>query len=107
VADGDAPTPVYSTWPDNLDTCGVKESHVLKRIAQLKIDNERKILASTWFPSIREKGVEKPLCGGLLRTPIADGQAFTSVVSFDLRDDRAPAVTATLQSRPGAVFASG
>ncbi|MFT3770350.1 MAG: beta-propeller domain-containing protein [Minicystis sp.] len=107
VADGDAPAPVYSTWPDDLETCGSKESVVRAKFARLKVENERKILASTWFPTIREKGVDKPLCGGLLRTAIGDGQAFTTVVSFDLRDDATPAVTATLQSRPGAVFASG
>jgi hypothetical protein len=106
VADGDAPSPVYSTWPEGLDTCGTLESVVRAKFAKLKIENERKILANTWFPTIREKGVEKPLCGGLLRTAIGDGQAFTTVVSFDLREDEAPAVTATLESRPGAVFAS-
>jgi uncharacterized secreted protein with C-terminal beta-propeller domain len=46
------------------------------------------------------------MCKGLLRTAIRDGQAFTSVVSFDLLADKTPATTATLQSRPGAVFAS-
>jgi hypothetical protein len=106
VADGDAPTSVYATWPEGLDTCGTKESVVRAKFAELKRDNERKILANAWFPTIREKGIEKPLCGGLLRTAISDGQAFTTVVSFDLRDEASPAVTATVQSRPGAVFAS-
>jgi hypothetical protein len=108
VADGDAPSPVaaYETWPDGLETCGTNEATVRARFARLKIENERKIVVSTWFPSIREKGVEKPLCGGLLKTAIGDGQAFTTVVSFDLRDDQAAPVTATLESRPGAVFAS-
>ena len=106
VADHDAPTPVYSTWPADLEMCGVPEASVRAKLARLKVENERKIVASTWFPTIREKNAEKPLCGGLLRTAMADGQAFTTVVSFDLKDDDAPAVTATLQSRPGAVFAS-
>ncbi len=41
-----------------------------------------------------------------MHTPLGDGKAFTSVVSFDLRDDRTPATTAVVQSRPGVVFAS-
>ena len=107
VADGDPPGAAYATWPPGLDMCGSKESVIRKRLAKLKIENEKKILANTWFPTIREKGAERPLCGGLLKTAIDDGQAFTTVVSFDLRDDATPAVTATLESRPGAVFASG
>jgi hypothetical protein len=106
VADHDAAAPVYDTWPAGLETCGMPEASVRAKFARLKLENERKILASTWFPTIREKSVEKALCGGLLRTAIEDGQAFTTVVSFDLTDDARPAVTATLQSRPGAVFAS-
>ena len=106
IADGDTAAPVYSTWPDGLDTCGTKESVVRAKFAALKIENERKIVANTWFPTVREKGVDKPMCAGLLRTAIRDGQAFTTVASFDLDDDAAPPVTATLQSRPGAVFAS-
>lgn len=106
VADGDAPSPVYETWPEGLETCGTNEATVRARFARLKIENERKIVASTWFPSMRDKGVDKPLCGGLLRTAIPDGEAFTTVVSFDLRDDQSAPVTATLESRPGAVFAS-
>jgi len=107
VADGDSPVPAYSTWPDGLDTCGNKEAVVRAKFAKLKADNEKKIVANTWFPTIREKGVDKPLCGGLLKTAIDDGQAFTTVVSFDMAKDGVAATTATLQSRPGAVFASG
>ena len=107
VADGDSPVPAYSTWPEDLETCGTMEKVVREKLARLKVENERKILADTWFPTIRDKGVERPLCGGLLKTGLGDGQAFTTVVSFDLRSDEAPATTATLQSRPGAVFASG
>lgn len=106
IADGDSPTAGYATWPDDLLSCGTKEATVRAKFARARVENERKILANTWFPTILEKGVEKPLCGGLLRTAIGDGQAFTTVVSFDLKDDQTPAVTATLQSRPGAVFAS-
>jgi hypothetical protein len=106
VADRDSPTPAYATWPADLDWCGVKEATVRARLKKLKEDNERHILAMTTFPTIKEKGVERPLCGSVLRTAMGDGQAFTTVVSIDLRDDAAPPTTATLQSRPGAVFAS-
>jgi hypothetical protein len=41
-----------------------------------------------------------------MRTAFSDGEAFTSLVSFDLHADDKPAVTSTIQSRPGAVFAS-
>lgn len=108
VADGDAPTPRYDSWPLDLDTCGTPEATVRAKFAKLKADNE-KILRATKpsFPSMVVGGRERPLCDGLLRTAIKDGTAYTSLVSFDLaRDDDAP-TTATIQSRPGAVFASG
>jgi hypothetical protein len=106
VSDGDAPTPKYSTWPAGLETCGTKESVVRAKFAQLKAQNERIILADVWFPTIKVGSVEKPLCSGMMRTAISDGDAYTTVVSFDLKNDDAPVATATLQSRPGAVFAS-
>jgi hypothetical protein len=106
VADGDAPDQAYATWPDNLETCGTPEKTVRARFAELEAENEQHILANTWTPTIRDRGVETPLCGGMLRTRIPDGTAVTTVVSFDLRDDDAPATTASVESRPGAVFAS-
>jgi hypothetical protein len=107
VADNDKPGPPYAVWPDGFAMCGTMEPVVRAKFAKLKVDNEAKIRSKTAsFPTMREKGVEQPLCNGLLRTAIRDGQAFTSVVSFDLKDDRTPATSATIQSRPGAVFAS-
>jgi hypothetical protein len=107
VADGDSPEPEYETWPADLQSCGTPQSVVQAKFARLKRDNERKILArGAMLPKIRERGVEQSLCGGLLRTALNDGRAFTTLVSFDLADDRTPATTATIQSRPGAVFAS-
>ena len=109
VSDGDVPPPVYSTWPDGLETCGTREAAVRAKFARLKLENERWIRQALMrrFPTLKEKGVETKLCDRLFRTRIRDGSAFTSVVSIDLeRDDEAP-VTATLESRPGAVFASG
>ncbi|MCU0693982.1 MAG: beta-propeller domain-containing protein [Polyangiaceae bacterium] len=107
VADGDSPIPAYSTWPDGLDTCGTKESVVRAKFARLKLENERRLRASaSTMPTLRESGTERRLCGGLLRTAMSDGQAFTSIVSFDLSNDDVPPTTATIQSRPGAVFVS-
>lgn len=107
VSDGDTQTAPYETWPADFEMCGTMEPAVRARFAKLKADNERKIRKQvSSFPTMSEKGNEQPMCNGLLRTAIRDGQAFTSVVSFDLRDDKTPATTATLESRPGAVFAS-
>jgi hypothetical protein len=79
---------------------------VRARFTQLERDNERKIRAlPAGFPTITEQGVSRQLCE-VMHTPLGDGKAFTSVVSFDLRDDRTPATTAVVQSRPGVVFAS-
>ncbi|MDB4937762.1 MAG: hypothetical protein JWP87_4734 [Labilithrix sp.] len=107
VADNDSETPPYETWPEDLDMCGTKEAVVRAKFAKLKADNEPKIRKQTSaFPTMREHDKAQTMCNGLLRTAIRDGQAFTSVVSFDMHDDKTPATTATLQSRPGAVFAS-
>lgn len=107
VADNDTQAPPFAAWPADLDMCGTMEAVVKAKLAKLKAENERKIRAKTTrFPTLREKGRERALCDGLLRTAIRDGQAFTTVASFDLIDDKTAPTTATLQSRPGAVFAS-
>jgi hypothetical protein len=105
VSDGDG-LPALPTWPPGMDGCGVKESHVKRRFAELRRENERRIRASISFPVIREHGSERPLCDHLLRASLGGGDAFTTLVSFDLTNDRAPSTTSTIQSRPGAVFAS-
>lgn len=106
VADGDTPVPDYETWPPGLPMCGTKESVVREKFAELKRDNERKLRGKAQLPTIREGGQERELCDGMLRTRFGDGRSFTTVVSFDVTDDATPATTATVQSRPGAVFAS-
>ena len=107
VSDGDRQGPSYETWPDDLDLCGTIEATVRAKFAKLKVDNEKKIRATaTSFPTLTEKGKTQPLCSTLLRTAIRDGEAFTTVVSFDLASDSIAPTTARLQSRPGAVFAS-
>lgn len=107
VADNDAPRPRYETWPADLETCGSREAVVRAKFARLKLENERKLRQqNAWLPTVTERGVSRPLCEGLLRTSFQDGGAFTTVMSFDMRDDGTPAATSTIQSRPGAVFAS-
>jgi hypothetical protein len=108
TADGDTGNPGYETWPDNFEMCGTPEAKVREKFNKMKADNERKIRAKTTnFPSITENGKSTPMCGGgLYQTAMRDGQAFTSVVSFDLTDDATAPTNATMQSRPGAVFAS-
>jgi hypothetical protein len=106
VADGDMPGPGYDLWPADYQTCGSPEAVVRAKFAKLKADNEQKLRAKVDFPTLRDGGVAQPLCSSLLRTAIRDGQSFTTVVSFDLSDDKSAPTTATIQSRPGAVFAS-
>jgi Beta propeller domain len=107
VADGDSPVPEYQTWPSGLGSCGTVESVVRAKFAQLKAENEQKIRSHhVSLPTMKDGGPARDLCSGLLGTRQTDGHAFTTIVSFDLTSDAAPAATATIQSRPGAVFAS-
>jgi uncharacterized secreted protein with C-terminal beta-propeller domain len=107
VADGETAQPPFETWPADLETCGTLENVVRQKFARMKAENEKKIRAKTTsFPTMKENGKEQPMCSGLLRTAIRDGETFTSVVSFDLADAKSAPTTSTLQSRPGAVFAS-
>ncbi|HVJ18065.1 MAG TPA: beta-propeller domain-containing protein, partial [Polyangiaceae bacterium] len=109
VADNDAAPPSYSVWPDDLPMCGVKESFVRSRLKKLRAENTALIRAQVRsnLPTMSEHGQKKPLCEQLLHTPISDGEAFTSVISIDMKKDAHAPKSATLQSRPGAVFASG
>jgi hypothetical protein len=110
VADGDAPKePYYPTWPEQIpSSCHVKgmdPAAVHVRFEELARQNERTIRAAVSFPTMTEGRARQPLCR-VMHTPLGDGRAFTTLVSLDLRDDKAAPVTTTLQSRPGAVFAS-
>lgn len=106
VADGDTPRASYSTWPSGLATCGTQEKYVRAKFAALKRENEKRIRARHFgLPTLKESGNEQKLCRGLLRTAFSDGEAFTTLVSFDVTKSDTP-TTATIQSRPGAVFAS-
>ena len=106
VADGDAGNnQLYETMPDDIDTCTTDWHVVMSKFSDLRVENERKIRSSLTYPTMVERGATTKLCG-FYRTPIDDGKAFTSVVSFSLTDDKTAPTVATLQSRPGAVFAS-
>jgi uncharacterized secreted protein with C-terminal beta-propeller domain len=107
VADNDSPAPRWQSWPADLALCGAKQPTVAARLTLLKAENERAIRAhASRIPTITENGKSTRMCSGLARTALRDGDAFTSIVSFDLTDDHATPTTATMQSRPGAVFAS-
>jgi hypothetical protein len=104
--DNDEAEPYYETSPRDLPFCRKNEIDVRAKFDRLLRDNERTIRATRFtFPTITEKGASHKLCDAM-HVPLADGVAFTTLVSFDMRDDRAPPVTATIESRPGAVFAS-
>jgi hypothetical protein len=110
VADGEHPEAEYETWPKMIPSdCTVKgmdPAAVRARFTQLERENEIKIRASAGgFPTVTEHGVSTQLCAAM-HTAVADGEAFTTVVSFDLHDDESPMTTAVVQSRPGVVFAS-
>jgi uncharacterized secreted protein with C-terminal beta-propeller domain len=107
VADGASASPPYETWPDDMPMCGTPEKVVRAKFAKLKAENERRIRGTAAaFPTLTEGGKVERLCAGLYQTRLRDGEAFTTVVSFDMRANAAPARSTTLQSRPGAVFAS-
>jgi hypothetical protein len=107
VADNDPSTAAYVTWPSDLAMCGTPEAAVREKFAALKAKNERAIRAKPiGLPALTEGGKTVRLCSGLLRPPMHDGEAFTSVVSFDLGDDATAPTFASLETRPGAVFAS-
>ncbi|MFZ5896622.1 MAG: beta-propeller domain-containing protein [Myxococcota bacterium] len=108
VTQGDVDAPPYDVWMDDLPECGVRDAAVRARVARLKQRNEAAIrtYVASWAPTIRERGVERKLCEHVWKSKIEDGDAFTSLVSFDLTNDAEQAFTTTLRSRPGAVFAS-
>jgi hypothetical protein len=109
IADGDVRGPQYSTWPADLPDCGVREATVKARLKRLAEENERAIRAGKFtdgLPTLTDRGQRQTLCQNLVNTPLADGSAFTTIVSFDLANEHTAPTTATIQSRPGAVFVS-
>jgi hypothetical protein len=106
VADGDPRAPSFESWPADLEMCGTPEKVVRAKFDKLRLENEQKIRQTFALPTVKERGVEKQLCDSLLRPRFDSGTAFTSVVSFDLTRDTEPVTTSSVESRPGAVFAS-
>ncbi|MBX3226194.1 MAG: beta-propeller domain-containing protein [Labilithrix sp.] len=108
VADRDVDRPAFDRWPADFQMCGTPEEEVRAKFAKLRAANEARIRSEhkAGYPTVTEDGVERTMCGGILKPAIRDGQAFTSVVSFDLTDDKTAPATSTIESRPGAVFAS-
>jgi beta propeller domain-containing protein len=107
VADNDTPEPEFDTWLDDLPYCTTpaNKASVRARFEQLKRKNERKIRAAEpKFPTVTDHGTKRELCD-IMHTALSDGEAFTSVLSFDLENDDDPVHAATVESRPGAVFA--
>lgn len=107
VADNDSAAPRWDAWPSGMPMCGTPQAAVNAKFAQLRADNEKLIRGrKPHLPTITENGKTTQMCSSVMRTALRDGNSFTSVVSFDMtRDDVAP-TTASMQSRPGAVFAS-
>jgi hypothetical protein len=107
VADNDARAPRWRTWPEGLSYCGVTQSVVASKLTLLKVENEKAIRsAPSHIPTITDGGKTTRMCKGVTRSAQHDGNAFTSIVSFDLESDRTAPTTATMQSRPGTVYAS-
>ncbi|MGC4094136.1 MAG: beta-propeller domain-containing protein [Polyangiaceae bacterium] len=108
VSDGDPSNPPYESWMSDMPVCGVRESAVRARVKRLKERNEASIRAyvAQFAPTLSEGVVLRRLCEHVWKSRIDDGEAFTTLVSFDLERDATPAVTTTVRSRPGAVFAS-
>lgn len=107
VSDGDTDAPLYDDWM-NIPECGVKLSAVRARVQALKQRNVEKILdhVAHWAPVLKDQGTTRRLCDRVYKTQLSDGEPYTTLVSFDLTRDAAPAATTTVRSRPGAVFAS-
>jgi hypothetical protein len=108
VADDDAGAgaPSYATDLADLPYCTTNEAAVRARFDRLKQENEHRIRASApTFPTLSDNGRSRELCDAM-RPSLDEGFAFTTLVSFDMESDRDPPVTSTVQTRPGAVFAS-
>jgi len=106
VVDGDDGQSDYDIWPPDLDRCDATEATLRKGLARLKIDNERKMRKGTPLPTMRDRGSPVLLCTGLYESKVDSSHTFTTVISFDMADERVSATTATFRSRPGAIFAS-
>jgi hypothetical protein len=105
VVEGERPKYTYSVWPAELPRCGVYESAVRAQLDRLTRKNERQIRAAHSLPTLTENGESRRFCSALWRSSFGDGNAFTTLYSFDLKADQSKIVGSTLQSRPGTVYA--
>ncbi len=109
VTTGDArEKPYYSSWPYEVPRCGIYESAVKAQLKRLEDENERLIRQATQLklPTITDNGVTRTLCNSVYHTAIAEKGGFTSIVSLDMKADNVAARDATIESNPGAVFAT-
>ncbi|MDB4993939.1 MAG: putative lipoprotein [Myxococcaceae bacterium] len=109
-----------SYQPEGVDLCGtstattLQTQNVLAAYAALRAKNRNIIQTadlSSQLPTIEDtaNGASTQLlqqCGGFYKTSQSDGASFTTVHSVDMVNG-GPAVTSTVVSRPGAVYASG
>lgn len=100
--------PYYATWPDDVPRCGIYESAVKAQLKGLEQKNEQLIRQATQLklPTITDNGVQRRLCDSVYHTATAETAAFTSIVSLDIKQDNGAAHDATIESNPGAVFAT-
>jgi hypothetical protein len=114
VSDGAISFEGLSTFPEDLSYCG---EPLIETVAKLKFDALRKkneqtirnadVLAK--LPQVNDSvaGAKSLLasCQGFYATAVQQGAAFTTVLSLDMSAEKA-ATSATVVSRPGAVYAS-
>ena len=109
VSDHETSGQRYDDDPSGVPWCGVnakRRAALRPKWDALVAENERKLRAySIAYPTVTDGNVTTKLCD-VLETPMADGKAFTTIVSFELQADAKPAATRTIRSRPGTVFAS-
>lgn len=105
VVDGERTAASVRTWPDSLPRCGVRESAVKAQLDRLAAANERAIRTAHALPTLTENGSSRRFCESILRDSREPRPAFTTVYSFNLRDDKTQVTGTSIQSRPGTVYA--
>jgi hypothetical protein len=104
-----APVPFSDGY---LDTCGKSLDVIIREHQAAKIAVEKQIAAvdlAPFLPNLVDSaspGQGNALCQGLYASALADGQAFTSLVSFDSAETEVPeaATMTTVLSSPGVVM---
>jgi hypothetical protein len=105
VVEGERPKYSYSVWPNGLPRCGVQESAVRAQFDRLTRKNERQIRMAHGLPTLMENGLSRRFCSTLWRSRLDGSNAFTTLYSFDLKDDQSKVVGSSLESQPGTVYA--